>query len=242
MLVVHPALCDPMDCNPPGSSVHGFLQARILEWVVISFSRKAKVICICISMWIIVLFTTANIWKDLIWFKSCSVRLSRSVTLCDPMDWMVRGIRQARILECVAFPFYEGPSQPRDRTQFSGIAGGFFTNWAMRENPKSQLNNCGNLLSQETETLKCSSGQVPFLWHFLLHCCLHPWSLTPSLPGAKRNVGAPYGSPLRGDRNILPPDPPPQLLGKHCTSHWRALGLVTRPEPITYWQAGGLVA
>ena len=32
-------LCDPMDCNPPGPSVHGILQARILEWVAISFSR-----------------------------------------------------------------------------------------------------------------------------------------------------------------------------------------------------------
>ena len=32
-------LCDPMDCNPPGSSVHGILQARILEWVAIPFSR-----------------------------------------------------------------------------------------------------------------------------------------------------------------------------------------------------------
>ena len=31
--------CDPMDCSPPGSSVHGILQARILEWVAISFSR-----------------------------------------------------------------------------------------------------------------------------------------------------------------------------------------------------------
>ena len=32
-------LCDPMDCSPPGSSVHGILQARILEWVVVSSSR-----------------------------------------------------------------------------------------------------------------------------------------------------------------------------------------------------------
>ena len=30
--------CDPMDCSLPGSSVHGILQARILEWVAISFS------------------------------------------------------------------------------------------------------------------------------------------------------------------------------------------------------------
>ena len=34
-----PMLCDPMDCIPPGSSVHGILQARILEWVYIPFSE-----------------------------------------------------------------------------------------------------------------------------------------------------------------------------------------------------------
>ena len=32
-------LCNLMDCSPPGSSVHGILQARILEWVAIPFSR-----------------------------------------------------------------------------------------------------------------------------------------------------------------------------------------------------------
>ena len=32
-------LCDPMDCSPPGSSVHGIIQARILEWVAVSSSR-----------------------------------------------------------------------------------------------------------------------------------------------------------------------------------------------------------
>ena len=34
-----PALCDPMDCSLPGFSIHGIFQARILEWVTISFSR-----------------------------------------------------------------------------------------------------------------------------------------------------------------------------------------------------------
>ena len=34
-----PILCDPMDCSPSGSSVHRVLQARILEWVAIPFSR-----------------------------------------------------------------------------------------------------------------------------------------------------------------------------------------------------------
>ena len=37
-----PILCDPMDCSLQGSSVHGILQARILEWVVISFSRGSS--------------------------------------------------------------------------------------------------------------------------------------------------------------------------------------------------------
>ena len=35
-------LCDPMDCSPPGFSVHGISQARILEWVAISFSRESS--------------------------------------------------------------------------------------------------------------------------------------------------------------------------------------------------------
>ena len=37
-----PTLCDPMDCSLPGSSVHGISQARILEWVAISFSRGSS--------------------------------------------------------------------------------------------------------------------------------------------------------------------------------------------------------
>ena len=45
-----PTLCDPMDSSPSGSSVHGILQARILEWVAISFSLESaipeQIICI----------------------------------------------------------------------------------------------------------------------------------------------------------------------------------------------------
>ena len=36
-----PTLIDPMDCSPPGFSVHGIFQARVLEWVAIAFSNKA---------------------------------------------------------------------------------------------------------------------------------------------------------------------------------------------------------
>ena len=44
MLVVQLCLtlCDPMDCSPPGSSVHVIHQARILEWIDISFSRGSS--------------------------------------------------------------------------------------------------------------------------------------------------------------------------------------------------------
>ena len=38
----HPTLCDPMDHSLPGSSVHGIFQARILEWVSVSFSRGSS--------------------------------------------------------------------------------------------------------------------------------------------------------------------------------------------------------
>ena len=37
-----PTLCKPMDCNPPGSSVHEIFRARILEWVAISYSRGSS--------------------------------------------------------------------------------------------------------------------------------------------------------------------------------------------------------
>ena len=75
-LQLRPTLCDPVDGSPPDSSVPGILQARILEWVAISFSSA---------------FMHA---KSL---QSC-------LTLCDPMDCSlpgssIHGIFQARVLE-----------------------------------------------------------------------------------------------------------------------------------------------
>ena len=37
-----PTLCDPMDCSLPGSSVHGILQARMLEWAAMTSSRASS--------------------------------------------------------------------------------------------------------------------------------------------------------------------------------------------------------
>ena len=38
----HLQLCDPIDCSPPGSSVHGSLQARVLEWGAMASSRGSS--------------------------------------------------------------------------------------------------------------------------------------------------------------------------------------------------------
>ena len=60
------------------------------------------------------------------------------LTFWDPMDYTVHGILQVRILEWVAFPFSRGSSQPRDQTEVSCMAGGFFTSWATREAQETQ--------------------------------------------------------------------------------------------------------
>ena len=113
-----PTLCESVDCNPPGSSVHGILQARILEWGATAFSRGSSP----------PRYGVFNLerWK---WKSLCCV-----LTLCDPMDYTVHGILQARILEWVTIPFSRGSSQPRNWTKASCIAGRFFTSWATREN------------------------------------------------------------------------------------------------------------
>ena len=46
-----PTLCIPMDCSPPGSSVHGIHQARILEWATISYSRESNQSLLCLLHW-----------------------------------------------------------------------------------------------------------------------------------------------------------------------------------------------
>ena len=126
-----PTLCNPMDYSPPGAFVQGILQAGILEWVAMpSFrgsSQPRDWTCIsyvsCVGRWVLHYLHHLDNSK-LKW---------KSLSLYDPMDCRVLGILQATILEWVAFLFSRGSSQPRNRSQVSYIAGGFFTNWAIRE-------------------------------------------------------------------------------------------------------------
>ena len=81
---------------------------------------------------------------------------------CSPPGSSIYGILQVGILEWVAIPFSKGSSQPRDWTQVSCIAGGFFTIWATREaNGKINLYKMGgtNLI------MSILKSQKPFpLW------------------------------------------------------------------------------
>ena len=57
-----PTLCDPVDCSLPGSSVHGILQARILEWVAIGSVLKSRQLTfLCILLWPPVHFALYNL-------------------------------------------------------------------------------------------------------------------------------------------------------------------------------------
>ncbi|CAM9452049.1 unnamed protein product [Rangifer tarandus platyrhynchus] len=113
--------CNPMDCSLPGSSLQGICQARILEWVAISFSRGSSRLRDRTG-------SLAQQAGSLLSGPPGKVKVAQSyLAPCDPMDYTVHGIFQARILEWVAFPFSRGSSQPRDGTQVSHIVGGFFT-------------------------------------------------------------------------------------------------------------------
>ena len=66
-------------------------------------------------------------WQILL-MKSSKMKVTQSCPiLCDPVDYAFHGVLQARILEWVAFSFSRVPSQPKDWTQISRIAGKFFT-------------------------------------------------------------------------------------------------------------------
>ena len=120
-------LCDFRDGSLPTSSVHGILQARILEWVAIAFFRRSSqhmdwtwVSCIagrfftfiksrnCANHFLVTVQQRGNPW-----FLSAAAAaklLQSCLTLCDPIDGsppgsLVSGILQARTLEWVAISF-----------------------------------------------------------------------------------------------------------------------------------------
>ena len=93
-------LCSPMDCSLPGSSIHGIFQARILEWVAISFSRGSSrprdwTLVSCIVSRRFTVWATREIWGKVRWgevAQSCP-------TPCDPLDCSLPGSSVHGILQ-----------------------------------------------------------------------------------------------------------------------------------------------
>ena len=108
-------LCDPMDCSLSGPSLHGIFQAKVLEWIAISFSRGScwprnwtwlsRVAGRWFTIW-----ATRDPPGSMAAAAAAAKSLQSCPTLCDPRDssppgFPVPGILQARTLVCVAISF-----------------------------------------------------------------------------------------------------------------------------------------
>ena len=132
-------LCDPMDCRPPGSSVHRILQARILQCVAMSSSRGSSwprdrtwVLPHC--RWI--LYRLSHLMAPCHSLMTLPMRLGflkvlrvtnifeNQVITLDPLTYryIVHGIFHARILERVAMSSSRGSSWPRNQTCISCVS------------------------------------------------------------------------------------------------------------------------
>ena len=116
----------PHGLHPPGSSIYGILQARILEWLATRKAPWLQGVCvICL----------VGFQPHSRCARKCAKLHQSCLTLCDPMDCghqapLSMEIIQARTLVWVSMPSSRGSSQPRDWTPVpwvSGIAGSFFT-------------------------------------------------------------------------------------------------------------------
>ena len=104
-------LCYPLDCSPPGSSVHGILQA-IIPTGVFSHALLQEIF---LTQW-----------------------LNPGLSICRQILCQLSNQGSPRIMEWAAYPFSRGSSQPRDQTGVSCIASGFLTSWAAREAQRIQ--------------------------------------------------------------------------------------------------------
>ena len=129
----HWIMSGPLDCSPPRSSVLGISQARILEWVVTSFSRRSSqprdwTLVSCIGRRVLYHWATREALANyglrcvcmcvcvFVCVLSCFSRVHsvRAYMDCSPLGSSVHGILEARIMEWVAIPSSRGASWPRD--------------------------------------------------------------------------------------------------------------------------------
>ena len=135
-------LCNPMDCSLPGSSIHGIFQARVLEWVAVSFSRESSrprdwtwVSCIVGRRFTV--RARKGHYTLLLGLKQKSLQGSLFISLlclwADPLPPEPPGkpsiglFKRGAPVSSLAISFSRGYCQARDQIQVFHIAGGFFT-------------------------------------------------------------------------------------------------------------------
>ena len=111
----------PLDCSPPGSSVHGVFQARILEWVAISFSRGSS----RPREWTSVSYVFCILGR---FFIHWAIR--KCLTLCDPHGLYGPWNSPGQNTEVDSHSLLQGIFQ---ELNWGLLAGRFFTSWATRE-------------------------------------------------------------------------------------------------------------
>ena len=115
------------------SSLHTVLHGSCTNFIPISSAQMLPSLHILTNSFHLIFFMIVILTRYTISWKWKVKGAQLCPTLC--MDCTVCRILQVRILEWVAIPFSMGSSQPRDWTQASHAAGGFFTSWATREAP-----------------------------------------------------------------------------------------------------------
>ena len=141
-----PALFDPMNCSPPGFSIHGIPQARILEWVAMlppggSSHPGIKPRSPALQADSLPSEPPGKPMNT----GEGSLSLLQGIFLTQGSNpglphcrWILYHLSHQGspwILEWVAYPFSRGSSRPRNQTGVSSITDGFFTRWATREAP-----------------------------------------------------------------------------------------------------------
>ena len=125
---------------------HVILLHKILYWLLTGINYM-PLISPALSLWVLGMLARTSVLRSFHWSESTSPKSGKDVkvkvkvtqpclTLCDPMDCRVHGILQVRILEWIAIPFSRRSSQPRDRTQVSHTAGGFFYQLSHQGSPR----------------------------------------------------------------------------------------------------------
>ena len=148
-ITIFTGICDP---TKPKTTIYK-TNTRVSHFLCNSKSFKKQLQLLLIS---------------LLWFfyyclllptNQIEVKVAQSyLTVCNPMDYTVHGILQARILKWVAFPFSRGSSQSRDWTQVSHITGRFFNSWAIGK-PKNTGVRCPRILEWVVYPFSSESSQ-----------------------------------------------------------------------------------